>query len=380
MIAVETLAGPAAVEQHREDWTALFAASRCEPSTTYEWVRAMCDAHLRRGDVFHLLVVRRDGRVCGLVPLVTTRTPVAGMSIATLTPLMERYRTHSDLLLPAADHATVLALAHAIRALPGGWDVFRLVQVLESNPLLERLDAAFRATGATVLRRPEAPSFYLPLPATFDAYLAGRSSKFRNHLRRMEKKLAATGPLAMITAGVDLDTEAAFEALLAVEAASWKHAHGTAITAVPHQAAFYRALVRDMAAAGALHLTLLTLGGETIAYNLGLVYRGEYAYLKTSYVESLKPLGPAVVLRARLIERLIAEGVTALDFPAEPYAWESQWTSDHRPHQSIVVYNRTLRGWALAQLRRWRDRRRTVAADGIAYANARDLRAPREDA
>jgi CelD/BcsL family acetyltransferase involved in cellulose biosynthesis len=196
----------------------------------------------------------------------------------------------------------------------------------------------------------------------------------------MEKKLAATGALAMTTAGVDLDVDAAFEALLAVEAASWKHAHGTAITAVAHQAAFYRALVRDMAAAGSLHLTFLTVGGETIAYNLGLVCRGEYAYLKTSYVEALKPLGPAVVLRARLIERLIAEGVSALDFPAEPYEWESQWTSEHRPHQSIVVYNRTLRGRALSLLRRWRDRRRTPAADGIAYANARELRAPREDA
>jgi CelD/BcsL family acetyltransferase involved in cellulose biosynthesis len=379
MIAVEVFAEPAAVERHRADWMALFAASTCEPCTAYEWVRAMCDAHLRRGDAFHLLVLRRDGRVCGLVPLVTARESLGGVAVRTLQPLMERYRTHSDLLVPAADAETATALAGAIRALPGGWDVFRLIQILESNPLLEPLDAAFRATGATVLRRPEAPSFYLPLPATFEAYLAGRSSKFRNHLRRMEKKLAATGPLAVTTAGVDLDVETAFDALLAVEAKSWKHAHGTAITAVPHQTVFYRSLVRDMAASGALHLTFLTVGGETIAYNLGLVCRGEYAYLKTSYVEALKALGPAVVLRARLIERLIAAGVSALDFPAEPYEWESQWTSDHRPHQSIVVYNRTLRGRALSLLRRWRDRR-TPAADGIAYANARDLRAPGEDA
>ena len=379
MIAVEVLAAPAAVERHRADWTALYAESRCEPCTAYEWVRAMCDAHIRRGDAFHLLVLRRDGRVCGLVPLVTARESLGGIPVRTLQPLMERYRTHSDLLVPGADAETMAALAGAIRALPGGWDVFRLIQVLESNPLLDLLDAAFQDAGGTVFRRPEAPSFYLPLPSTFDAYLAGRSSKFRNHLRRMEKKLAATGPVAVTTAGVDLDADAAFEALLAVEAASWKHAHGTAITAVPHQVVFYRALLRDMAAAGALHLTFLTVGGRPVAYNLGLVCRGEYAYLKTSYIEALKPLGPAVVLRARLVERLIAEGVSALDFPAEPYEWESQWTSDHRPHQSIVVYNRTVRGAALSLLRRWRDRR-TAAADGIAYANARDLRAPGEDA
>ena len=81
----------------------------------------------------------------------------------------------------------------------------------------------------------------------------------------------------MTTAGVDLDVAAAFEALLAVEAASWKHAHGTAITAIAHQAAFYRALVREMAAAGALHLSFLTVGGQTIAPPLTdgvMIHRG----------------------------------------------------------------------------------------------------------
>jgi CelD/BcsL family acetyltransferase involved in cellulose biosynthesis len=254
--------------------------------------------------------------------------------------------------------------------------VWRVVQMLETNPLLAALDEAFRAAGATVVRRSEPPSFFLPLPPSYDEYLAARSSKFRNYLRRSEKKLVASGELTVVTSGVEIGFDAAFDALLAIEAASWKHGHGTAISAIPHQAAFYRAMSREMAGDGRLHLTLLRRDGEPIAYNLGLVWQRQYAYLKTSYVESLKALGPSTVLRARLVARLIEEGLEALDFPAEPYEWEAQWTTAHRPHQSLVVYNRTLRARAYAWAKRLKDARRPIAAEGIAYANARDLRAP----
>ena len=376
---VEIERDASAVERHRADWQALFAASSCEPSASYEWVRAMCDSHVRRDDAFHLAVVRRDGRVCGLVPLVLSSEAIAGVRVRTLVPLMERSRTHSDLLLDRWDRPTVAAFAAGLRTLPG-WDLFRLVEVLDSNPLLDALETAFRTTGATVLRRPEAPSFFLPLPATFDEYLADRSSKFRNHLRRMEKKLAAAGTVAMVTAGEEIAFDEAFDAVLAIDTASWKHAHGTAISAIPHQAAFYRQMARGMLDAGRLHLTLLTCAGEPIAYNLGVVRRGEYAYLKTSYVEAWKAQGPSVVLRARLIEALIGARLQAVDFPAEPYEWEAQWANQRRPHHSLTVYNRTLRARALAWVRRWRDARRPAATGDAAYANARDLRPPTEGA
>lgn len=376
MIAAEIVSDVGAVDGFRDDWTRVFDASKCELSTAFEWVRPMCETHLRRGETFHLIVLRREGRPCGFVPLVAARESLAGLPIVTLTPLMERYRTHSDLLIEPGDPAVVRAFVDAMRSLPIRWDVWRLVQVLETNPLLGALDEAFRAAGAAVVRRAEPPSFFLPLPRTFDEYLAARSSKFRNHLRRVEKKLAATGELAVVTAGVEIGFDEAFEALLAIEAASWKHEHGTAISAIPHQAVFYREMSRRMQGAGRLHLTLLTRSAEPIAYNLGVVWRGQYAYLKTSYVESLKALGPSTVLRARLIARLIDEGLEALDFPAEPYEWEAQWAGDRRPHQSLVVYNRTLRAQAYAWAKRLKDARRPAADAGRVYANARDLRPP----
>jgi CelD/BcsL family acetyltransferase involved in cellulose biosynthesis len=379
MIAVEVYRDVAAVERHRDEWRALFDASRAEPSASYEWIHAMCQAHLRSRDQFFLIVLRREGRLCGLVPLVASEERLAGLPLVTLVPLSERYRTHSDMLVHPVDDEVVAALVGAILALPRQWDLFRLIQVLDTNPLLGALDRGLQRLGARCRLRAEPPSFFLPLPPTFDDYLAARTSKFRNHLRRVEKKLAATGTVRVISTGVDLDLERSIAALLDIEAKSWKHAHGTAISSVAHQTTFYRELVGGLMERGRLHLQFLTRDDEPIAYNLGLVCRGQYAYLKTSFIEALKPLGPATILRARLVAGLIADGVEALDFPAEPYEWEAQWTSEHRAHHSIVAWNRTLRARAWALAWRLREARKPAGQSGIAYANARDLKVPADD-
>jgi CelD/BcsL family acetyltransferase involved in cellulose biosynthesis len=381
MITADVIRDLRAVDQYREAWRDLFERSDRELSTSFEWSRTLTETHLRPGDEFFLIVLRDGSGVRAIVPLVGSHARIAGLPLNTIAPLSERYRTHSDLLAHPVDDEVVDALLDAMRALPWAWDVFRLMQVLEANPLIDTIARVAARRRMAVRLRGEPPSFFLPLPATYEAYLAARSSRFRNHLRRMEKKLAATGRIRMAAAGDGIDLEPALSAMLDIEAQSWKHAHGTAMSAVPHQARFYREMSAAMSAAGRLHLTLLLRDETPIAYNLGLVRAGQYAYLKTSFVETLKPLGPASVLRAWLIESLIAGGVRFLDFPAEPYEWEAQWTSAHRAHQSVLLYNRTVRARGYALLQRLRDSRRRETKGGeIVYANARDLRPPGDEA
>jgi CelD/BcsL family acetyltransferase involved in cellulose biosynthesis len=153
------------------------------------------------------------------------------------------------------------------------------------------------------------------------------------------------------------DFDAAYNAVLEIERSSWKHEHGTAITAVSHQSGFYRDLCRGALSSGRLHLQWLTLDGKPVAYNLGYVRNASYHYLKTSYDAKFRQLSPATYLRARLIASLIERGVRHFDFPGEPYEWEAQWTDSIRWRKVITVYRRTLRGRMLALLDRLRHRR-----------------------
>ncbi len=62
-------------------------------------------------------------------------------------------------------------------------------RVLEHNALLPHFVAALRGRGIRVLLRPELPSYVMRLPRTYAECLAARSAKFRNHLKRVDRKI-----------------------------------------------------------------------------------------------------------------------------------------------------------------------------------------------
>ncbi len=351
------------IARFEDDWERLFAFPGNEPSTSFEWTRAMLRHHLSPGDRVFILGVTRASETLALVPLVARSMKVYGCPVRLLCPISDAYNTHSDILSSSLDATSVQALLAALFDLPVPWDVFRMSNVLEEHALVKHFaDASPRAAPSGLLRESYA-SYYLDLPASYDEYLAARSAKFRNHLKRTERKIHGANTVALHEfTGVD-EVDHAYEMLLRIERHSWKHAHGTAITAVPRQVGFYRDLCRGAAARGRLDLQVMLFGDQPVAYNLGYVRDGIYFYLKTSFVEAWKPLGVAAYLRACLIRSLIERRLRRMDFPAAPYEWERQWTETVRWHKTLTLYRPTLAGTTLAvvdRLRRARTTQRTV--------------------
>jgi len=334
------------------EWEQLYASSQYEPTSTFEWTQAV--VRNRRASHRDVGVVRlhRGGVAAGFVPLVARTSHVLRLPCTVLRPACELKNTHSDLLL--ADHRpeTVAALLDALERIDG-WDCFRVSKDLTSNLVGEQLAESAAARGWIAKVGFSRAAYYLPLPYRFEAYFAARSAKFRNHARRMEKKLHAAGRVAVREFTTPQDFDAGFEALLAVERASWKDEHGTSMAVQPSEAALYREWGRAAARHGRVHLQILTLDDVPIAHNLGMIERGCYYYLKTSYAAAFRPFSPATFLRLRLIERLIASGCTTVDFPGTPYAWERQWTDTYHWQRVFSLYRNTARGRLLAALDRW---------------------------
>jgi len=362
-VSAELIEGFDRLPALRKDWEALFLSRANEPSTSLEWTSAMVRHHVRPADRCFLVCLRRGDALEAIVPLVARAEAVLGRRVTLLTPLSEQYNTHSDLLLRANDVDTIRAFVSALFRLDVSWDCFRMARLLDGGPLATMLEHCLAEAGHLHHVRDGLPAYNLQLPESFDAYLAQRSAKFRNYLKRVERKLHAAGAVRVLELTDPQAFEPAYEALLQVERSSWKHAHGTAISAIARQTAFYRDFCREALASGRLHLQWLTLESRPVAYNLGYLRTGSYHYLKTSYDSALGPFGPAAYLRARLIASLIGRGVARFDFPGEPYEWETQWTNSIRWRKVITLYRPTVRGRFLALVERLRHRsrgRRTV--------------------
>lgn len=377
MITAEVIWDPGSLDDYEDAWDAVFRLRSHEPSVSFAWSRALLRHHVKAHDRAALVVLRDRERPCGFVPLVVERGAVFGLPLATVMPLSERYNTHGDLLLSSIDSDVVVAFVDALFALDERWDVFRMGRLHEGSALVESLERELARRRVSFRSRVEPPSFVLRLPASVDEYLAERSGKLRNFVRRAEKKLAARGHVSFRLAGDGLDVETAYRALLDIEARSWKHGHGTAISAVEHQHGFYGQLSREMAGTGALHLSLLFVDDRPVAYHLGLVFDRTYSCLKTSFDEAFRALSPATVARARLIADLIARGMSTFDFPGEPYEWEAQWTSEVTWHRSLLVFNRSVRGRAWSVVHRLREAWRGRPLEGtIEYVDPKSLKAP----
>ena len=327
-----------------DEWTALDEVGLCEPSTSLEWTRALLATHVADSDTVFAIVLRSQGRAVAIVPAIIRRERVAGrLDVATLLLLSELSGTHSDILRSDDHHEIVDALFGALAGLPCRWDILRVSRLLESSAIAMQLSGYLGRSGLAHRFRREQPSFYLDLRQSYQQYLATRGAKFRNYLRRKFRQFEATGKVKVLRAGKDLAVEHAYDHLLSIEERSWKHSHGTAISAVPRQSSFYRLLCEGTSRRGRLHLMLMYLDEVPVAFNLGITTGDRYSYLKTSFDESLRRFSPATILRAGLVETLIAEGVHSLDFPAEPYRWEEQWTDTLRWHLSVLVFNKTPR-------------------------------------
>ena len=161
------------------------------------------------------------------------------------------------------------------------------------------------------------------MPDSLDAYLAGRSAKFRNYLKRVTRKIHARRVEVTVLAGDRSESgfTEAFARILAIEQTSWKHAHGWAMSSKSAATEFWREVCRSAWAEGRMHVQFLTIDGRPAAYNLGYIVGADYAYLKTTFGSEFREVGAATFLRARLVEDLIDRGIRRVDFPGEPYEW-----------------------------------------------------------
>lgn len=341
----EILYGTESLRALEPAWDALWASGDHEPSISFEWVDALLDTHLGEDDEILTVVVKEAGRCVAIVPVMMRPEKIAGaLAVTTVSPVAELYPTRSDILGDRGRPEVIAAMWHALEALPRPWQMFRLRRVLESSPLARGISGFVETSGRQHRIRREYASYEISLENGFAAYLESRSAKFRNHLRRRARQLEAAGSIEIRRVGKDLELEAGYRDLLAVEERSWKHAHGTAITVIPRQREFYRRLCAGALRRNRLQLALMYLDRRPIAFNLGYERAGRYHYLKSSYDASMRELGAATVFRAKLLEMLAAEGVRFVDFPGEPYQWEAQWARTLRWNSSVLIFNRSIRG------------------------------------
>ena len=141
-----------------------------------------------------------------------------------------------------------------------------------------------------------------------------RSGSTRKKLRQDWNRICALGTVEILNDRSEAAAQAAFETYLAMEAASWKGARGTALLCDENHATFARCLIAALAAEGNASVALLSVNGRPVAAQV-LLYCGSMAYTwKTAFDAEFASYSPGTLLVDKVSERLFAsEGIDAIE-------------------------------------------------------------------
>jgi CelD/BcsL family acetyltransferase involved in cellulose biosynthesis len=341
-------------------WSDLLSrAPGAGPMLTWEWTYSWWEAYRnwKAARALYVLAAYRDGLLEGVAPLVLRPWREAGLSFRRLefmgTGEPEADETCSEFLdvVAAADAEEEVAEAFAEHLLrDAAWDELVLRDVRADEPTgAARLQAALQRRGKVA-----AESFgharcpYIPLPASWDAYLAGLSRNSRRIIRYKRRQLLAAAAAEFVSVERADELQAVFPRFASLHRERWQAEHRAGCLASPVFGEFLAKVSGRLAEAGRLRISYLTLNGEMAAAYY-LLKHGDrlYYYNSGMAVDRFGEHSPGSVCLGFIIEEAIRQGLREFHFMkggADSYKFH--WTSSVVPVLSLRVRRRGWKGAA----------------------------------
>lgn len=214
------------------------------------------------------------------------------------------------------------------------WAEADLRGLLEDQPWFGLLRDSANAQGLVVREDEDGVAPFLPLPGSWDEYLAGLSSKYRHEIKRKARKLTEeAGAFRIVTAD---------EGTLVPLLDRFVELHRTSegpkgVFMVPGMEIFFRRLGEAFCADGVFKLTFIEVGGQLAAGTIGFVWGGTSYLYNSAFDRSWGTLAPGMVLVGEDIRLAIEEGCSGFDLLKGDYRYKYRFGSSPRAVKRLVV-------------------------------------------
>jgi CelD/BcsL family acetyltransferase involved in cellulose biosynthesis len=351
---------PARLQELRPAWSTLLEQTAgASFFQTLDWLEAYW-RHYGQSQRLRVIVTFDQGEPSGILPLVVRREPTKLGHVKFLTYPLDYWGSYYGPIGPRPQETLERGLAYLhSSAVRRDWDVLELRWVGGTNEALAQTEAALHMLQLPVEQCEFDSSGIVTLEGTWEDYLARRTSKWRNNLRRSQRRLAERGAryVRYRTDGqnvVDPRWEF-FDACLRIAHASWQ-SDSTDGTTLSH--ASIQPFLRDLHAAaakcGGIDLNLLFLEDEPIAFAYNYHYHGNVFGLRAGYDATACRDGVGNVLYAHIIEDAYQRGDWRYDMGPGSLALKRYFIDETLPLYRLSCFQPlSLR----QQLLRWKRRR-----------------------
>jgi CelD/BcsL family acetyltransferase involved in cellulose biosynthesis len=326
-------------------WSSLLKQSRANSIfRSWQWVEAWWRTMDGRFEL-HILVVRdASGALAGIAPFYRGTIRLCGVINYRMLRLMGDAPTgaeYSDWLLREdCEQQAARAIASSLVAdhswdflwmpLMSGWSGSR--SVLQDACQSAGLDFASHATDFSAIN----------LPGQYSAYEESLSKNKRSELRRRKRAVFEDLGGELVHCQSQDDLPMFLNALFELHESRWSSlGKRGAFERKPLERRFYETFAPIALQQGWLRITAIRIAGSFKAVEIGYVYNGQYLALQGGFDPTSAP-GLGNALLARLIEKLIAEGVHTFDFLCTSANYKQQFGAKTRSGWDVLVGRRSV--------------------------------------
>ena len=349
MTRIEVIDSFEQFEALRDAWNDL--AHRDDPPLPYlrhEWLASWWRGF--GGEATLAIHVARDGStLTAAAPLMRSRRSQAAVPVQALHSLGLNVG-FADLL---RDPARAGDLELLLRAALGDAhsDVVLARGTLAGSPK-EAWMQAWLETERVAYETVRQGEFFLDTSRGVDDYRAARPSGLRHESDRRARQLAGRGEVRYERVSDSGAWEAALAEAFAVSLRSWKAREGSAIGQLPSFRIFLSELARRFGMTGEAELCLLRVGGQAIAFRMGVSDRDTFVDHEIAFDEAWARYSPGTLVALHSDQSLIRRGIREINLGFD-FEWKKIWSPERRERLKWILYRRGSPAATAAHAARW---------------------------
>ncbi len=246
-----------------------------------------------------------------------------------------------------AEAAVARELAAAVAAGKlGACDELVFPMMAGDGRLPALLTEAFHRVGMSARCTPTSAAPYIPLPATWEAYLKELTPSRRYYLTRSLKAFDrwAGGTTRVHYATTPAELEEGRRVLIRLHRERWQDTPQGGVFRSPRFLAFHEAVMPLLLEDGSLELMWLSVRGTPVAALYNLVWNGKVSFYQSGRTTQVPAnVRPGIVILARAIRTAIEAGRREFDFLAGVSPYKTQLALASRPVVEVRAARPSLR-------------------------------------
>lgn len=271
-----------------------------------------------------------DSCLVALAPFSLTPFRVANtMSLRQLRLMGDGSKDSDNLDLPVKrgfEDSFAASLLDFLESERNSWDFSELNTVPPQSPGIQAFQRLLGRRKWVAIEK-KRPASAIILPPTWEEYLLQLSAKERGKITYYGKRLEKKYRSRFYKCESDAELPVCLEALFELHQKRWQSAGQPGSFASAARRQFYLDIGRLFLAQGLLEFWLLELNGQMAAAQFGFRFCDTVSQLQEGFDREYSNDSVGYLLRARVIQQLIAQGVRTYDFLGGEPGYKAKWAA-----------------------------------------------------